>query len=83
VCLQIYPPAWYDLGATYRTLGDGATAQGDGKLAVKNWQAAYDALHPLLGDTPEVKRLQGRLAYHRAGKNKGKMMEALKLLQSM
>lgn len=82
--MQIYPAAWYDLGATYRTLGDGSVAKGCPAEALMYWEKAYASLGVLLGPVPEVERLQGRLKYHRAGKGATKeIAEAVALMKSM
>ena len=47
--MQVYPPAWYDLGATYRTLGDGAVAKGCPAEAIEYWDKAHASLSTLLG----------------------------------
>lgn len=82
--MQVYPPAWYDLGATYRTLGDGAVAKGCPAEAIEYWDKAHASLSTLLGPVPEVERLRGRLMYHRAGKaDAGVLAEAITLMKSM
>lgn len=80
--VQINPDAWYDLGATYRTLGDGALVKGCPADALMYWEKAYKSLSTLLGQVPEVQRLQGRLKYHGSGKgNVSEMAEAVALMQ--
>lgn len=84
MCVQVYPPAWYDLGATYRTLGDGAVAKGCPAEALKYWTKAHASLSTLLGPVAEVQRLKGRLMYHGEGKqDASKMAEAIALMKSM
>lgn len=81
--MQIYPQAWYELGWTYRTLGDCQAVMLDMNSAVEWWAKAYECLHTLLGPTPEVQSIKGRLLVQTAGDSKEKLEEAIRLLKAV
>lgn len=80
--LQIFPQAWYELGWTYRTLGDCHAIVDKMDSAVEWWAKAYECMHTLLGPTPEVQSIKGRLLVQTAGDDKEKLREAVELLQA-
>lgn len=83
VPVQMYPAAWYELGWTYRTLGDCEAVGNNMEAAVEWWAKAYECLHTLLGPTAEVQSIKGRLLVQTAGDSREKLEEAIRLLQAV
>lgn len=79
--MQIYPPAWYDLGMTYRSLGDCEIANNSVGVAVQWKKKACDCLQVVMGDAPEALRAKGGLLALTAGGSHKKLEEAARLLQ--
>lgn len=63
-------------------MGDCQAVVGCMDAAVESWAKAYECLHTLLGPTPEVQSIKGRLLVQTAGGNKEKLEEAIRLLSA-
>lgn len=70
-------------GWTYRTLGDCEAIANNMDAAVEWWAKAYECLHTVLGPTPEVQSIKGRLLVQTAGDSAAKLEEAIRLLKAV
>lgn len=82
-CMQIYPPAWYELGVTYRNLGDCEVANNSVEVAIEWKEKAYTCLTTVMGDAPEALRAKGAWLALTAGGSRTQLEEASRLLKAV